>query len=105
MRRRDPVDMKKPITYILTNKRNGTLYTGVTSNLSQRVYEHRQDVKSGFASKYYCKFLVYFENYQTMQEAIYREKQIKNYPRKRKLALIEKLNPDWQDLYDKYAKF
>ncbi len=97
--------MKEPTIYILTNKRNGTLYTGVTSNLTKRTYEHKKGLRSDFTSKYYCKLLVYYERCYFMTEAIFREKQIKNYSRKRKLALIEKLNPEWQDLYNECINF
>ena len=84
----------------MANKRNGTLYTGVTSNLVQRVYQHKHDVTDGFTSKYECKLLVYFEMHAEMANAILREKQIKAGNRKTKLMLIETLNPFWKDLYE-----
>lgn len=84
----------------MANRRNGTLYTGVTSNLVQRVYQHRQGLAPGFASRYGCKTLVYYEMHQDMLAAIAREKQIKAGSRQKKLPLIESLNPDWRDLYD-----
>ncbi len=87
----------------MTNKRNGTLYTGVTSDLSRRVYEHRTKAKAGFASRYTCTWLVWYERYERMDEAIAREKQIKAGPRKAKLRLIEEMNPQWQDLYEGLA--
>jgi len=92
--------MKKPCVYILTNKRNGVLYTGVTSDLTKRIYEHKNNFVSGFTKKYNCKFLVFFEPHFTMETAIQREKQIKKGPRKRKVQLIETMNPEWKDLYE-----
>ena len=91
--------MKVPAVYILANKRNGTLYTGVTSNLVRRVWEHRQASVPGFSGRYGCKLLVWFELAETMDAAITREKQIKAGSRAKKLALIENLNPSWKDLY------
>lgn len=91
---------KQPAVYIVTNKRNGTLYTGVTSNLPKRIYEHKNNVTEGFTAKYNCHTLVYFEMHETMEAAIEHEKQIKAGSRNKKLALIENQNPDWQDLYD-----
>jgi predicted GIY-YIG superfamily endonuclease len=84
----------------MANKRNGTLYTGVTSNLPQRVWQHREKVAGGFTKRYDCKLLVWFELADDMEAAIAREKQIKAGSRAKKLSLIEALNPDWQDLYD-----
>lgn len=84
----------------MANKRNGTLYTGVTSNLIDRVYSHKIGKFKGFTIRYGCKNLVYFERYNTMQDAITREKQIKAGSRLKKLQLIESLNPDWEDLYE-----
>ena len=92
--------MKQPAVYIMTNKRNGTLYTGVTSDLLQRVYLHRESVVPGFTAKYGCKMLVWYERHDDMSRAIEREKRIKAGSRKRKIALIESLNPAWQDLFD-----
>jgi putative endonuclease len=91
--------MKQPAVYIMTNKRNGTLYTGVTSNLVQRVFQHKHDLIQGFTSRYNCKMLVYYEMYETLESAITREKQIKANSREYKLKLIEKLNANWEDLY------
>ena len=76
----------------MTNKRNGTLYTGVTSNLQQRIYQHRQGLMEGFTKKYDCKILVWFEVHTTMEMAILKEKQIKAGNRKQKIGLIENLN-------------
>ncbi len=91
--------MKQPCVYIMASGRNGTLYTGVTSNLPQRVFQHRESVVAGFTRQYSCKTLVWFEQHETMESAIVREKQIKGGSRKRKLMLIETLNPIWRDLY------
>ena len=84
----------------MANKRNGTLYTGVTSNLKKRVYQHKESIIKGFTSKYECNKLVYYEILETMESAILREKQIKSGSRKKKLKLIESINPGWLDLYD-----
>jgi len=92
--------MKQPAVYIVANKRNGTLYVGVTSNLPRRAYEHREGLASGFSKKYGCKILVWYEAHDDMISAISREKQIKAGSRAKKLALIESLNPEWRDLYD-----
>lgn len=92
--------MKQPTVYIMANKRNGTLYVGVTSDLVQRVYQHRESLAPGFTSRYACKLLVWYEQHGDMVGAISREKQVKAGSRKKKLALIETLNPDWRDLYD-----
>ncbi len=92
--------MKQPAIYLLASERNGTLYAGVTSNLIQRVWEHRSGATPGFATQYRCNRLVYFELFEDMNTAITREKQIKSWSRKRKLALIEAVNPRWFDLYD-----
>jgi len=91
--------MKQPAVYIMASKRNGTVYTGVTSNLPQRVYQHKHAVTGGFTSKYKCSMLVYYELHGGMAAAITREKQIKAGSRKSKLALIEKANSSWKDLY------
>lgn len=92
--------MKNPAIYILANKKNGTLYTGVTSNLPKRIYEHKNEITKGFTVKYDCKTLVYFEIFEDMENAIIREKQIKGGSRKKKIALIESKNPEWKDLYE-----
>jgi predicted GIY-YIG superfamily endonuclease len=83
----------------MANKRNGTLYTGVTSDLGRRVYLHKQGLAQGFALRYGCKLLVYYEAHEDMAGAIAREKQIKAGSRSKKLALIEGINPGWKDLY------
>jgi predicted GIY-YIG superfamily endonuclease len=92
--------MKKfPAVYIMANKKNGTLYTGVTSNLIQRIYQHKNELIEGFTQRYNCKYLVYYELYQDMMNAIAREKQIKAGSRKKKIMLIESINSEWLDLY------
>ena len=90
---------RQPAVYLLTNKQNGTLYTGVTSNLTKRIWQHKNKAVTGFSAKYNLTNLVYFEIYSSMYDAISREKQIKAGSRKAKLLLIEKLNPQWRDLY------
>ena len=87
-----------PTCYILASQRNGTLYVGVTSNLVQRVWQHRAGLVPGFTLDYGVKLLVWFEQLGTMELAIQREKRIKKWNRAWKLALIEKRNPDWDDL-------
>jgi putative endonuclease len=94
------VFLKQPAVYIMASRRNGTLYTGVTSNLPQRAYQHKEAVVPGFTSRYGCKLLVWYEVHETMESAILREKQIKGGSRKRKLALIESMNPSWRDLFE-----
>ena len=84
----------------MANKQNGILYTGVTSDLIKRVYQHKGEQAEGFTKQYDCKKLVYYEIHGDMLNAITREKQIKAGSRKKKLALIEGMNPDWRDLYE-----
>ena len=86
--------------YILTSKRNGTLYIGVTSNLIKRIYEHKNGIVEGFTKKYCVHRIVYYEIHSDIVNAIFREKQLKKWNRKWKLKLIEDFNPDWRDLYD-----
>ena len=90
---------KNYFVYILTNKGNSVLYTGVTSNLVRRVYEHKEKLVEGFTKRYNCSKLVWYEIYGDSYNAISREKQIKAGSRKRKLELINKMNPVWKDLY------
>ncbi|MFI4920301.1 MAG: GIY-YIG nuclease family protein, partial [Gammaproteobacteria bacterium] len=90
---------KQPCAYILASDRNGTLYTGVTSNLAKRTWEHKNETTEGFTKKYSVHMLVWFEQHETMESAISREKAIKKWERAWKLELIEKSNPEWQDLY------
>jgi putative endonuclease len=85
--------------YILTNKRNGTLYIGVTSDLVRRVHEHKKGLIDGFTKRYGTKMLVYYEATESVTAAITREKQLKKWNRKWKLKLIEEFNPEWKDLY------
>lgn len=92
--------MKQFYVYILASKRNGTLYTGVTSNLTQRVWQHKNDMVEGFTRKYNVKKLVYYEVHDNAESAITREKRIKKWKRNWKLRLIEEKNPQWKDLYD-----
>ena len=87
-----------PTIYLLASQRNGTLYAGVTSNLTARVRQHRQGLVRGFTRKYGIKLLVWFEQHPTMESAITREKRIKKWNRAWKLELIEAANPDWRDL-------
>ena len=86
--------------YIMTNQRNGTLYTGVTSDLIKRVSQHKEGTYEGFSKKYGLKFLVWYEVHDDLTCAILREKQIKKWNRKWKLRLIEEMNPFWRDLYE-----
>ncbi|MBI4427354.1 MAG: GIY-YIG nuclease family protein [Candidatus Magasanikbacteria bacterium] len=91
--------IKDYYVYIMTNDRNGTLYTGVTNSLFRRVWEHKEKIKKGtFTDKYDIDMLVYYEGYTDPENAIMREKQIKAGSRKKKIALIEKMNPQWKDL-------
>lgn len=86
--------------YILASKRNGTLYIGVTSDLVRRIYEHKNDLADGFTNKHSVHDLIYYEKYDSIEDAIVREKQLKKWKRDWKLKLIEGFNPDWKDLYD-----
>ena len=90
---------KIPCVYILASKRNGTLYIGVTSDLVQRVWQHKNNLADGFTKKYDVHTLVWYEVHPTMESAITREKQLKEWHRKWKLRLIEETNPKWEDLY------
>ena len=91
----------QPCIYLLASKRNGTLYVGVTSNLTQRVWQHKGDLAKGFTQRYGVHTLVWYEVHDTMESAIAREKAIKGCKRAWKIALIEKSNPQWRDLYEK----
>ena len=90
----------QPAVYIMASARNGTLYVGVTSDLVQRAWQHREGLGEGFTKRYGCKSLVWYELHATMYHAIAREKQIKGGSRKRKLVLIEAFNPQWRDLFN-----
>ncbi|CEK10393.1 GIY-YIG nuclease family protein [Legionella hackeliae] len=92
--------MKSFYVYIIASKRNGTLYTGSTSDLIKRIWEHKNQVIPGFTAKYNVHMLVYYEMHETYVEAACREKRFKNWPRQWKLNLIEKMNPAWDDLYE-----
>lgn len=95
------MNKKIPCVYIMANKRNGTLYTGVTSNLLKRVWEHKNNVTEGFTKRYRVHSLVYYEVCPSMESAILREKQVKAGSRKKKIGLIEDKNAEWIDFYDK----
>ena len=90
---------KEPYVYIMTSQKNGTLYIGVTANLIQRVFLHKQGCIQGFTQQYDCKLLVYFEPFERLADAFEREKQLKNWKRRWKLQLIHEFNPEWKDLY------
>ena len=92
--------MKSYWIYILSSKKNGTLYIGVTNNLARRVYEHKEKLLAGFSKRYNVNMLVYAEEFNNINEALHREKSIKKWNRKWKLRLIEEQNPDWNDLYE-----
>ena len=91
--------MKQYCVYVLTNK-SGTLYIGVTSNLRKRVWEHKNKVVAGFTKKYNIDKLVYFEQTENVMSAFEREKQLKKWSRAKKIFLIEKVNPKWDELYE-----
>ena len=90
----------QPAVYMMASTRNGTLYVGVTSDLRKRAWQHREGALDGFTKQNGCKLLVWYEVHATMEYAILREKQLKGGSRKRKLALIEAMNPLWRDLFD-----
>ena len=92
--------MKQPCVYLLASQRNGTLYIGVTSDLVRRVWEHKQDFVEGFTRQYGVHDLVWYEQHEEMLAAISREKMLKVWTRAWKLELIEKMNPEWKDLYE-----
>ena len=91
--------IKQPCVYILASKKNGTLYVGVTSNLTVRVWQHKHEVVEGFTQRYGIHNLVWYEVHPNMQSAIMREKQLKKGSRQRKIDLIVEMNPQWRDLY------
>jgi len=92
--------MSNAWVYIMTNRRDGTLYVGMTSNLPRRIWEHREGVADGFSKKHGLKRLVYAEPHENIQTAIQREKNIKRWSRSWKVRLIHEKNPNWDDLYD-----
>jgi putative endonuclease len=89
--------------YIMTNRMYGTLYVGVTNDIVRRAWEHREALVGGFTKKYGLKLLVYYEEFQSISDAIHREKRLKHWNRAWKMALIEKTNPNWDDLYPSLA--
>jgi putative endonuclease len=91
----------QPCVYILASHDSGTLYVGVTSDLVKRIWEHKNDIGEGFTKRYRVHTLVWYEVHETMESAIRREKAVKEWKRAWKLELIEKMNPDWEDLYPK----
>jgi len=91
---------KQPAVYILASKRKGTLYIGVTSDLTKRVWEHKNDLVDGFTKRYRVHRLVWYELHESMESALKREKSMKEWKRVWKLELIENVNPDWEDLYN-----
>ena len=91
---------KKFYVYILASRRNGTFYVGMTLDLFRRIWEHKNDVVEGFTKKYGIKNLVYYEVYDSAENAIRREKRLKRWTRKSKMEEIEKMNPQWKDLYE-----
>jgi putative endonuclease len=90
---------RQPCVYLLASKRNGTSYTGVTSNLKKRIWEHKNDLVQSFTNRYAIHTLVWYEVHETMASAIQREKAIKNWKRAWKIKAIEMQNPCWRDLY------
>ncbi len=94
------MSVKDPYVYILASRKNGTLYIGVSSNLIQRVSQHKEGLIEGFTRKYGVKILVWYEQHGTMESAILREKSLKEWKRSWKIALIEQTNSDWRDLFD-----
>ena len=95
--------MASGICYIMTNRPHGVLYTGVTTDIGRRAFEHREGVIKGFTSRYGLRRLVFYEEYQLFMDAVQREKNIKHWLRKWKIELIEKMNPNWDDLFHSLA--
>jgi len=98
------MNYRLPSVYILSNRKNGTLYTGVTSNLIKRIWEHKNGVVDGFTKRYGVHRLVWFEMHDNMESAIQREKRLKKWKRQWKINLIESNNPNWRDLYEEIAE-
>ena len=96
--------MKQPAVYILASRMNGTLYIGVTSDLVRRVREHKNDLVEGFTQRYGVHRLVWYELHETMEAAILQEKRLKKWRRAWKLRLIRRINPEWEDLYDRLIR-
>jgi len=95
--------VKNPCVYILASDKNGTLYVGVTSNLIQRIYQHRESLVEGFTKRYHVHNLVWYEFHETMESAILKEKRLKTWERAAKIRLIERSNPNWKDLWPNVA--
>jgi len=95
--------VKSYFVYILARERNSTFYVGITSDLAKRVWEHKNEVADGFTKQYGIKTLVYFETFDEPENAIKREKRLKKWPRAWKMKIIEQMNPNWDDLYEKIA--
>lgn len=91
---------KRGFVYIMASRRNGTIYIGVTSDLPRRVWEHKEGMIEGFTKRYGCKMLVWFEHHDSIDAAILRERQMKEWQRAWKLRVIEAMNPDWNDLFE-----
>ena len=96
--------MKQYYVYMLASKKNGTLYIGVTNDLAKRIYEHKNGTVEGFTKKYEINELVYFESTLDIKSAIQREKRLKKWKRQWKIELIEKGNPNWDDLYKDWVR-
>lgn len=92
---------KQYYVYIITNKRNGTLYVGVTNNLVRRIREHKEGIIKGFSCKYKLHMLVWYETHESIYSVIKKEKDIKNWKRISKIYIIETMNPNWEDLWNK----
>ena len=93
-----------PCVYMLASKRNGTIYVGVTNDIGRRIWEHKNNVIDGFTKKYSIHLLVYYELHHTMPDAILREKQIEKWNRAWKIELIQRDNPQWEDLYENIVR-
>lgn len=104
VKKEEKIPMKNGYVYILTNKENGTLYVGVTSDLVKRIWQHKNKFVEGFSKKYDLNKLVYYEVFNDIENAITREKQLKNWHRQWKINLINQQNPDWMDLYNGIIK-
>ena len=94
------INNKQYYVYLISNKNNTTIYTGITSDIKRRIWEHKNKITKGFSSKYNLYKLLYYEIYNDPENAIIREKQIKSGRREKKIRLIESMNPKWIDLYD-----
>lgn len=97
-------NMKTYYIYFITNKRNGTLYIGVSSDIKRRIYQHKNKLIDGFSKEHNLNKLVYYENINDINSAISREKQLKKWKRQWKINAIDKFNPEWRDLYDELAE-